>query len=205
MGDSRAEDSASDERCGLESVNISPVIEDDEVRPARDDDMNEDAPMNPVDVPRKKREIRPEKMKLRRGITMDTGAHHNVIPKRMIGNRKMRQSPGSRSQLHYLAAGKERIPNEGEIDFEFETAEGHTETFVFQVAEVNKALGSVAYVVDRAFRVVYDKNMTTGEDMSYMVHKPSGKTFRLRRDRNVWILDAIVGSETVDTVFSRPE
>ena len=146
-----------------------------------------------------------KKMKLKRGITMDTGAHHNVMPKRMIGKRPIRPSPGSKAGMHYVAAGNERIPNEGEISFDFETIEGHKETFIFQVAEVNKALGSVAYVVDRAFRVVYDKNMETGEDMSYMVHKPTKKTFRFRRTRNVWVLDAIVGVESVFGDFSRPE
>ena len=107
--------------------------------------------------------------------------------------------------MHYLCAGIERITNQGEIDFDFESVEGHKETFVFQIADVNKALGSVAYVVDTAFRVVYDKNMETGEDMSYMVHKPSKKPFRFRRERNVWILDAIVGSESILGDFSRQE
>ena len=148
---------------------------------------------------------RAAEMRLKRGITMDTGAHHNVMPRRMAGKRAVTQSPGSKRGMHYVAAGNERIPNEGEINFDFESQEGHKETFVFQIAAVNKALGSVAYVVDRAFRVVYDKNMETGEDMSYMVHKPTKKTFRFRRERNVWILDAIVGTESVFGDCSRPE
>ena len=66
-------------------------------------------------------------------------------------------------------------------------------------------MGSVAYVVDRAFRVVYDKNMETGEDMSYMVHKPTKKTFRFRRERNVPILDGVVGIESIFGDFIQPE
>ena len=103
-----------------------------------------------------------------------------------------------------MAAGNKRITIEGEVTFDFETIEGHFESFVLHMAEVTKALGSVAYVVDRAFRVVYDKNIETGEDMSYMVHRPSKKSFRYRRDRNVWILDAIVGAEST-LGYSRPE
>ena len=91
---------------------------------------------------------RAAKMRLKRGITMDTGAHHNVMPRRMAGKRAVTQSPGSKRGMHYVAAGNERIPNEGEINFDFESQEGHKETFVFQIAAVNKALGSVAYVVD---------------------------------------------------------
>ena len=33
----------------------------------------------------------------------------------------------------YVAAGNERIKNEGEVTFEFESAEGHAESFVFQI------------------------------------------------------------------------
>ena len=77
---------------------------------------------------------------------------------------------------------------------------------MIQIAEVNKALGSVAYVVDRDFRVVFDKNTKTGEDLSYMVHKPTRKSFRFRRNRNVWILDAVVSFESIfDEGFSGPE
>ena len=128
------------------------------------------------------------KMKLRRGTTMDTGTHHNVMPKKMIGNRKIRASAGSRKGMSYVAAGGEKIPNEGEVDFGFELQEGHRVSLVFQIAEGNKPLGSVTYVVDKGFRVVYDKNMRTGEDMSYTTHKAIGKTFRFRSGRNVWIL-----------------
>ena len=74
---------------------------------------------------------------------------------------------------------------------------------IFQIAEVNKPLGSVAYFVDRNYRVVYDKNMTTGEDLSYMIFKPTRTTYRFRRDRNVWILDAIVDIADLFADFSR--
>ena len=70
---------------------------------------------------------------------------------------------------------------------------------------MNKLLGSVAYVVDKVFRVAYDKNMRTGEDMSYMTHKATGKTFRFRRSRNVWILEAIVEAKDVYGDFDRLE
>ena len=143
------------------------------------------------------------KMKMKRGITMDTGAHHNVIPKRMIGRRVVRPSKGSRAGMRYVGAGGERINNEGEVDFPFETMEGHRQEMIFQIAEVNKPLGSVAYFVDRDYRVVYDKNMVTGEDMSYMIHKPSKTVYRFRRERNIWIMDAIVDAADLFGDFSR--
>ena len=145
------------------------------------------------------------KVKMRRGITMDTGAHHNVMPRRMIGRRRIRPSPGSRAGMKYVAAGGAKIMNEGEVDMPFESLEGHRQSMVFQIAEVNKPLGSVAYFVDDAFRVVYDKNMKTGEDLSYMIHKPTRTVYRFRRERNIWIMDAIVDVEDLYGDFSRPE
>ena len=110
-------------------------------------------------------------MRMRRGKTMDSGAHHNVMTRRMAGKREVRPSEGSRKSLNYVAASHHRIPNEGEVTFDFTSVEVHKEAFVLQIAEVNKPLGSVAYVVDREFRVVFDQNANTGEDLSYMVHK----------------------------------
>ena len=84
------------------------------------------------------------KLRLRCGITLDTDGHHNMMPKRMAGKRKISPSPGSKSGMCYVAAGNERIKNEGEITFDFESLEGNMESFVFQIAAVNKALGSGA-------------------------------------------------------------
>jgi hypothetical protein len=152
------------------------------------------------------RKVGGSRVKMRRGITMDTGAHHNVIPRRMVGKMKIRPSEGSRKGMRYVGAGNEKIVNEGEVDFPFESLEGHRQSMIFQIAEVNKPLGSVAYFVDREFRVVYDQNSKTGEDMSYMVHKPTGTTYRFRRERNIWILDAIVDvGEVYGLDFIRPE
>ena len=67
----------------------------------------------------------------------------------------------------------------GEVDFEFIKPDGHQEKMVLQIAEVNKALGSASYLVD---------------NLSFMIHEPSGRSTRSRRDRNVWVLDAIVES-----------
>ena len=62
--------------------------------------------------------------RLRRGITMDSGAANNVMPKRMVRNKNtIRPSRGSIANVHDVAANDGRIPNEGEIDFQFDTVE----------------------------------------------------------------------------------
>ena len=136
---------------------------------------------------------------------MDSSAHHNVMPRGMVGKRRIRPSVGSKAKMKYVGAGNEKMENEGECDFPFETVEGHKQSMIFQIAEVNKALGSVAYMVDRAYRVVYDKYMETDEDLSYMIHKPTKTVYRFRRSRNSWILDALVDLAEIYGDFSGPE
>ena len=71
------------------------------------------------------------------------------------------------------------------MDFEFITEEGHYEMMVVQIAEVNKALGSVSYMTDMGFRVIFGRDEKTGVDM-----KTTGRTTRFRREKNIWVLDA---------------
>ena len=87
--------------------------------------------------------------------------------------------------MKYIAANNGTIDNEGEYDFKFVTNEGHEELVVMQIAEVNKALGSVAYFVDRKWRVVFDQDETTGEDVSMMTFKPTGRTTKFRREKHL--------------------
>ena len=141
---------------------------------------------------------------MRRGITMDSGAGDNVVPKRMVNAAKIRESPGQRRGLHYVAASSHRIPNLGEVDLNFCTLEGHSESWVCQIADVNKPLGAVSDRVDKGHRVVYDKDMDTGQDLSYILNKNNGKVAKMRRDGNVWVLDAVVNQEMLESNgFSR--
>ena len=146
------------------------------------------------------------KLRLKRGITMDSGAGNNVMPRRMVIKKsEIRDSEGSRRGVHYVAANDGRIPNEGEYDLKFSTVEGQEQCLTFQIAEVNKALCAISNLVDNGFRVVFDKNMKTNQDISHMLHKESGVTTRYRRTRNVWVLDAFVdgNSDNKDQSFHR--
>ena len=137
------------------------------------------------------------KLKLKRGITLDSGSHHNVMPRRLVNQRKIRPSAGSKAGLHYKAANNGRIPNEGEVDFEFETMEGDKESWLFQIAQVNKALGAIADRVDNNYRVIFDKNMATGYDASYILNKSNNKVTKSTRIGNIWVIEAIVYAEDV--------
>ena len=136
------------------------------------------------------------KLKLKKGITMDSGAGNNVMPRRMVMKKsEIRESEGSRRGVHYVAANDGRIPNEGEYDLKFSTVEGQDQCLTFQIAEVNKALCAVSNLVDNGYRIVFDKNMKSDQDTSHMIHKEIGVTTRFRRTRNVWVLDAFIDCE----------
>ena len=138
-----------------------------------------------------------------RGITVDSGAADNVLPRRILRKwMKIRQSKASKDGVHYVAANGARIRNEGEVDFRFETKNGEKHSWVFQVAEVNKVLASVSSLVDSGHTVTFDKDEATGVDLSRIIHKKSGKSVQMRRERNVWTIDTFVND---DAGFSRQE
>ena len=122
----------------------------------------------------------------------------------------VRPSDASRAGVHYVVANNGRIPNEGEADFAFQTRDGKHMSWLFQIAEVNKTLASVSALVDAGHRVVFDKDEVTGIDTSFITHKTTGASIRMRRERNVWLIDAYLDSEdgpvdSLSQLFSRQE
>ena len=114
-------------------------------------------------------------------------------------------SEASRAGVHYVACNNGRIPNEGEAELEFMTQEGHDHRWTFQIAEVNKVLAAVSSLVDTGHKVIFDKDEATGVDTSMIVDKKSGTVTKLRRDRNVWVVDALVEEdEDPDAGFAGP-
>ena len=143
---------------------------------------------------------------------MDSDAADNVLPRRLLrGKSKVRASEASCQGVHYVAANGARIPNKGEAFFLFRTREGQPFSLLFQVAEVNNILSSVSALVDTGHRVVFEKDEATGVDCSFIVHKGTNESIRMRRDRNVWVIDAFVDEEHgydvdgLDQGFTRQE
>jgi hypothetical protein len=118
---------------------------------------------------------------------------------------KVRPSEASMAVVHYFACNNGRIKNEGEVDFRFETTDGTSMSWCFQVAEVNKALAAVSALVDSNHRVVFDKDMATGADISFITDKATGVGTKMRRERNVWVVDAYVEDDDLSLDFARPE
>ena len=87
-----------------------------------------------------------------------------------------------------MAADGARIPNEGKIDVSFRTEENAQMTWEFQLANVNKALGSVSHMNDEDYYVAFNKHQ--GKDAPCAVHKPAQQVLKFRRDKGVFTIDA---------------
>ena len=126
--------------------------------------------------------------KLRRGITLDSGAADPVLRSNWVNKDHGRPSSGSKAGVRYIAANGEEIKNEGMTTLHFQTAEGTTAQWEFQIAKVNKALASVSYLVDCGYCVIFNKN--NSDDSSYIIHKPTGRIMKMQRVRGVYTIDA---------------
>ena len=73
----------------------------------------------------------------------------------------------------YVAADDGRIPNEGEADFKFQTKDGQSLSWVFQIAEVNKILAAVSALVDSGHRGVFDRDEKTKIAAGWMAYLES--------------------------------
>ena len=61
----------------------------------------------------------------------------------------------------------------------------------FQVANVQKALGSVSQMVRKGNRVVFDRT-ANGEDLAYIENKRSKEKMYMRLENGVYVLDVLV-------------
>ena len=184
----------------------------DEVPPGLEHVIGSDHPVStfPVEYTREHRHpparrVGTQRMRMGRGITVDSGAADNVMPRRMVRGKfnKIRPSPGQKAGVRYLAANNARIANEGEAEFNFQTAEGDDEAWVFQIAAVNKVLCAVSYLMDHGMRVIFDKDEKTGVDTSHVMNKKTGKSIKMIRSRNVWTIEAFIDEDETMASFPR--
>ena len=66
---------------------------------------------------------------------------------------------------------------------------------------MNKILASVSALVDSVHRVTFECDEDTEVDCAFITHKATGESIRMRRDNNVWVIDAYV-DEKEWTLFS---
>ena len=99
-----------------------------------------------------------------------------------------------RSGARYRAANGARIPNLGEQEVDFMTAEGRQHSLMFQVAEVERPLISVSQLGRTGHRVEFAGNG------GWIVHEQSGRRTRLRKAGGTYVLLMKVGYADDDSV-----
>ena len=90
-------------------------------------------------------------------IALDSGAGDHVISRVDLPGAMIRESSGSKAGQHFLAAGGQRLANEGEMPLTLtdETTKVEVDS-VFQVCEVTRPLWSVGKVCDRGYKALFD-------------------------------------------------
>ena len=138
-----------------------------------------------------------------RPLVIDSGAAETVIPGDWFPGHRTEESEGSRNGIYYTTVDGTPVHNEGQKTLTLCTPDGfQTRQMTFQVAGVNKALGSVSKMVHSGNRVVFDKSG------SYIENVRSKDRLWLREDNGVYVLDMPVAPSDADAhtepVFGRP-
>ncbi len=90
-------------------------------------------------------------------VAADSGAGEHVASRSAAAAYKVEPSPGSRAGQHFISAGKEKIPNEGQMILNLKDDKGKKIRSTFQVANVTRPLWSVGRICDEGFEVKLKK------------------------------------------------
>ena len=120
-------------------------------------------------------------VRIRNGITMDSGCSVFVVPSDWVCMFAMEESEGSRRGQQYTAAANDGKPilNEGQKTIRFVTKDGQKKKVLCQVAKVNKILASIAGICDNNNHVLFRAD---GGDI---IHLADNKKTPFRRNGNI--------------------
>ena len=119
-------------------------------------------------------------------VAVDSGAAASVIPERCLPDHPVRPSEGSRNGVHDLAANGGRIPNQGEMTFDFVTQERHRGHIAFQVADVKRPLLAVSTLVRAG------NDITFGPSGGTIAHRKSGRNTPFVKRDGIYVLEIMV-------------
>ncbi len=133
----------------------------------------------------------PEKMNNWRYVELlaDSGAVDNVGDPKSFPEYRLRESEGSRSGLHYLAANNGGIRNQGEQLLTCKSSEGIPFKLRMQSAEVSRPILSVIRLTESGKEVTFRKNGGTIRDPK------TGMTTEFQRKHGVYVLRMWVRTE----------
>lgn len=124
-------------------------------------------------------------------LVIDSGASETVLPQDWFTEHPL-DTNTKKFGKPYTSASNHTVYNMGERMLTPCTLDHASErTMKFQVADVNKALGSASQIVKNENRVVFDLD-EQGNDYSYAENKTSGDRLWLRERHGVYVLDMLV-------------
>ena len=147
---------------------------------------NEDEPLSLAEKLRKKLS---SMVKIRKGLTVDSGAADHVMPIGWLIMFIALKSIGSIRGVHYVAADGTRIANVGQQLIRFMTIDCTWAEIMFQLAAIHKPLVSVSKLNESGHRVIFD------EDKSYILPKKTKEVIHMRKERGVFVIDAYVAKK----------
>ena len=125
-------------------------------------------------------------------MVVDSGAGETVLPSSWLPEHPTEESVGSKNNDYYVTADGSRVYNEGKKEVTISSVDGgKVRDMTFQVANVQKALGSVSQMVRRGNRVVFDRD-DNGKDLAYIENKRSKERMYMRQEKGVYVLDVLV-------------
>ena len=122
-----------------------------------------------------------EKKKRKGKVTVDSGAEASVWPASSVAWDNVFETEDSRKGIGFVAANGTRMENYGGTRVKFEK-DGKTKMMNFQVTDCKKPLASVAKIIERGNRVVFD------EEESYILNKLTGEKIKLERERGTFVM-----------------
>ena len=121
------------------------------------------------------------KVKKKGKVTVDSGAEASVWPASSVSWENVYETNDSAKGIGFVAANGSRMENYGGAQVKFEK-DGKLKAMDFQVTDCKKPLASVAKIIDRGNRVVFDN------DESYIMNKATGEKIMLERERGTFVM-----------------
>ena len=118
-------------------------------------------------------------------ITVDSGAAESVAPPDAANTFPLVETQATKDGLYYISATGDRVYNEGERRVTVTMPDGHQQSMMYQVAEVNKVLASVSRICEGGReRVVFEKNN------NYIENIQTGRRTHMKENNGVYIIEA---------------
>ena len=119
---------------------------------------------------------------------MDSGCGCSVAPPGMCPAYPILESEGSRRGQEFVSASEDVLVNLGEQKLNVELEDGEESLFKYQIADVSRALNSIAEICDGG-HPDYGHRVVFGRRGGMILNLETGKETYFDREKNIYCLD----------------